>query len=71
MRRITAPIGPVEIVEGEILEPNGGQVRIRVAACAACHRVAQERLEVDDPQAADWFAGYAVVHLLNARARYD
>jgi D-arabinose 1-dehydrogenase-like Zn-dependent alcohol dehydrogenase len=35
--QITGPNGPVEIVEREIPEPDGGQVRIRVEACGVCH----------------------------------
>jgi D-arabinose 1-dehydrogenase-like Zn-dependent alcohol dehydrogenase len=35
--QITGPNGPVEIVEREIPEPGGGQVRVRVEACGVCH----------------------------------
>jgi D-arabinose 1-dehydrogenase-like Zn-dependent alcohol dehydrogenase len=35
--QITGPNGPVEIVEREIPEPRGGQVRIRMEACGVCH----------------------------------
>ena len=35
--QVTRPNGPFELVEREIPEPAGGQVRIKVEACGICH----------------------------------
>jgi D-arabinose 1-dehydrogenase-like Zn-dependent alcohol dehydrogenase len=35
--QITGPNGRLEVVEREIPEPGGGQVRIKVEACGVCH----------------------------------
>jgi D-arabinose 1-dehydrogenase-like Zn-dependent alcohol dehydrogenase len=35
--QVTRPKGPFEIIEREIPEPGGGDVRVKVEACSICH----------------------------------
>jgi D-arabinose 1-dehydrogenase-like Zn-dependent alcohol dehydrogenase len=35
--QVSKPKGPLEIVERDIPEPEGKQVRIKVQACGVCH----------------------------------
>ncbi|PWU78723.1 MAG: hypothetical protein DLM72_20975 [Candidatus Nitrosopolaris wilkensis] len=35
--QVSAPKGPLEVVERDIPEPGAGKVRIKVQACGICH----------------------------------